>query len=145
MPLLNSSSEVSWGGYANGMIPSSALCGIGVGSLLLRCDAAVAFRLMDQAFTNQFGKRLCATDGYRSLIEQRRLILAKPGLAAVPGTSDHGWGLAADLCGGVESFGTPEHNWLVANAPSFGWRHPAWARQGGSRPEPWHFDFGQLS
>jgi LAS superfamily LD-carboxypeptidase LdcB len=63
-------------------------------------------------------------------------------MAAVPGTSNHGWGRAVDLCGGIESFGTPQHDWLVANAPRFGWVHPSWAEVTGSRPEPWHFEFG---
>ncbi|MCU1602076.1 MAG: D-alanyl-D-alanine carboxypeptidase, partial [Frankiales bacterium] len=66
----------------------------------------------------------------------------KPGLAAVPGTSNHGWGQAVDFCGGVEDTYSPAYNWMVANASRFGWRHPDWARPGGSRPEPWHWEFG---
>jgi LAS superfamily LD-carboxypeptidase LdcB len=65
----------------------------------------------------------------------------KPHLAATPGTSVHGWGLAVDLCGGVERFGTTQNTWLLAHAPAHGWSHPAWAAAGGSRPEPWHFEY----
>ncbi len=66
---------------------------------------------------------------------------AKPTLAAVPGTSNHGWGVALDLCDGVERFDTPAHRWLQENAAAFGWFHPAWAQQGGSKPEPWHWEY----
>ena len=31
---------------------------------------------------------------------------------------------------------------VLLNASLFGWSHPAWAQQGGSKPEPWHFEFG---
>jgi LAS superfamily LD-carboxypeptidase LdcB len=67
--------------------------------------------------------------------------LTKPTLAAVPGTSNHGWGVAIDLCGGIERFGTPEHEWLASHGPSYGWIHPTWAAENGSRPEPWHFEY----
>jgi LAS superfamily LD-carboxypeptidase LdcB len=65
----------------------------------------------------------------------------KPGLAATPGRSQHGWGLAVDLCGGVQTFGSEPHLWMQLNAPAFGWHHPAWAGQRGSRPEAWHWEF----
>ena len=144
--LMPSTSMARWGGFLNGMIPATALCALEAGSeQFLRCDAAVAFRLMDSSFSARFGRRLSVSDSYRSLSEQQALFTAKPNLAAVPGTSNHGWGLAVDLAGGVEHFGTEEHRWMVANAPQFGWRHPEWARQGGSRPEPWHFEFGRTS
>ncbi len=144
--LIPDTAPARWGGYRNGTIPAASLCAVAPGSTqLLRCDAAVAFRLLDSAYAARFGRRLPVTDAYRSLTEQQALFAAKPNLAAVPGTSNHGWGLAVDLAGGVERFATAEHTWLVANAPRFGWQHPLWARQGGSRPEPWHFEFGQIS
>ncbi len=144
--LMPATSAARWGGYRNGTIPAAALCAVTPGSAArLRCDAAVAFRLMDAAYAARFGRRMSVTDAYRSLAEQQVAFAEKPGLAAVPGTSNHGWGLALDLAGGVERFGTPEHQWVAANAPRFGWQHPAWARQGGNRPEPWHFEYGQFS
>ena len=73
--------------------------------------------------------------------EQVRLYGEKPELAAVPGTSDHGWGLAVDLCGGVERFGTPQYAWMVANAGRFGFLHPGWADPGNGREEPWHWEY----
>jgi LAS superfamily LD-carboxypeptidase LdcB len=65
----------------------------------------------------------------------------KPDLAAVPGTSNHGWGLAVDLCGGIERFGTPQYGWMLANAGRFGFVHPGWADPGNGREEPWHWEY----
>ncbi|WP_231104807.1 D-alanyl-D-alanine carboxypeptidase family protein [Haloechinothrix halophila] len=131
----------AWGGYPNGLIPSSALCGIGIGSHALRCDAAQSFAAMSRAHAADTGSGLCVTDSYRSFPAQVDLYRRKPSLAAVPGTSNHGWGIAIDMCGGVESFGTAAHRWMQANAPAFGWIHPSWARQGGGREEPWHWEY----
>ncbi|MFL6141219.1 MAG: D-alanyl-D-alanine carboxypeptidase family protein [Labedaea sp.] len=130
-----------WGGYPNGFIPPAALCGTGVGSHALRCDAAAAFQALSAAFSATFGRQLCVTDSYRTFDAQLRLYALKPALAAVPGTSNHGWGLAVDLCGGVEAFGTPEYAWLARSAPAFGWANPAWAWPGRGRVEPWHWEF----
>ena len=95
-----------WGGYPNGLIPPSAMCPLGVGGHQLRCDAAAAYRAMSAAFAAAFGAPICITDSYRTYASQVRLYGEKPALAAVPGTSNHGWGLAVDLCGGIEHFGT---------------------------------------
>lgn len=131
----------AWGGYPNGFIPLTALCPLGVADHVLRCDAAQSFAALDQAFAERFGRRSCITDSYRTFAEQVRLYAEKPALAAVPGRSNHGWGLALDLCGGAQSFDSPEYFWLAANAPAFGWSNPQWARRGGSREEPWHWEF----
>lgn len=81
------------------------------------------------------------TDSYRSYDDQVRVYAEKPTLAAIPGTSNHGWGTALDLCGGIERFGTAQHQWMLLNGPLFGWFHPAWAEPTGSKPEPWHWEF----
>ncbi len=130
-----------WGGYPNGLIPPSAMCELGVSGHRLRCDAAAAWRAMAAAFAADFGTRMCITDSYRTYASQVRLYGQKPALAAVPGTSNHGWGLAVDLCGGIESFGTPQYAWMVANAGRFGWLHPEWADPGNGREEPWHWEY----
>lgn len=131
-----------WGGYNNGLIPSSQLCGLGSGHML-RCDAAQAYQQLSSAFRGAFGKNLCITDSYRSYASQVDLYGRKPSLAALPGTSNHGWGVAVDLCGGVDKFGSAQYRWMEANAAQFGWVHPNWARQGGNREEPWHWEFGK--
>ncbi len=131
----------AWGGYPNGLIPGAALCAIGVGAHVLRCDAAQNFVALSQAFAGAFGTPLCVTDSYRTFDGQVDLYRRKPSLAAVPGTSNHGWGLAVDLCGGAESFGSRQYGWLAANAPALGWVNPSWARPGGGREEPWHWEY----
>ncbi|MCU1669915.1 MAG: peptidase and DD-carboxypeptidase VanY/endolysin [Blastococcus sp.] len=131
----------SWGGYPNGLIPPSALCPLGVGGHLLRCDAAAAYRAMSAAYAGAFGSPLCITDSYRSYGVQVRLFGEKPRLAAVPGTSNHGWGLAVDLCGGIDRYGTAQYEWMKANAGRFGYLHPDWAEPGHGREEPWHWEY----
>ncbi|HEY0400642.1 MAG TPA: D-alanyl-D-alanine carboxypeptidase family protein [Blastococcus sp.] len=130
-----------WGGYPNGLIPPSAMCPLGVVGHSLRCDAAAAYRAMSAAFAAAFGSPICITDSYRTYASQVRLYGQKPTLAAVPGTSNHGWGLAVDLCGGIESYGTAPYNWLKANAGRFGFLHPDWAEPGNGREEPWHWEY----
>ncbi|WP_426560347.1 M15 family metallopeptidase [Angustibacter sp. McL0619] len=128
--------------YPNGTIPAAALCPVwGAPGKLLRADAAAGFAKLSKAFGAEFSRPLCVTDTYRTLAEQIQVFATKPGLAARPGTSNHGWGTAADLCGGIESFGTAEHAWMLAHAPLYGWFHPSWAGPAGSRPEPWHWEF----
>ncbi|NNH24840.1 M15 family metallopeptidase, partial [Pseudokineococcus marinus] len=132
--------------HANGQIPEEALCALRTApGHRLRGDAAAAFDAMSRAYEQVFGTPLCVTDSYRPLADQIRLRATKPGLAAVPGTSRHGLGRAVDLCGGVEDFGTPQHEWVVQRAPLFGWFHPSWAGRGGSKPEPWHFEFAETA
>jgi hypothetical protein len=133
---------LSTGGYANGAIPAAALCPVwGAPGQMLRGDAARAFTALSRQYAKAFGRPICVTDSYRSRGQQVVLYATKPNLAARPGTSNHGWGTAADLCGGVQSFGTAEHAWLLSNAPLYGWFHPSWAQPGGSRPEPWHWEY----
>lgn len=127
--------------FANGRIPSSALCALpGRPGHQLRADAARAFVRLDAAYRAAFGDRLCVTDSYRSLAGQQALARQKPDLAARPGRSEHGVGVAVDLACGAESFGTRQHRWLQTNAEAYGWYQPSWARRGGARPEPWHWE-----
>ncbi|MGH8869611.1 MAG: M15 family metallopeptidase, partial [Actinomycetes bacterium] len=130
-------------GYSNGQIPESALCPLwGAAGHLLTAPAARGFTAMSKEYAADFGSPICVTDSYRSYEMQVELYEAKPDLAAVPGTSNHGWARAVDLCGGIESFGTVEHAWMKSHAPAYGWYHPDWARQGGGREEPWHWEYG---
>jgi cell wall-associated NlpC family hydrolase len=133
--------ERAWGGYPNGLIPPSAMCAVGIGDHQLRCDAAAAFRALSAAYAASFGGPVCITDSYRTFAGQVRLYGEKPALAAVPGTSNHGWGLAVDLCGGIQNFGTPQYAWMVAHAGRFGFLHPTWADPGNGREEPWHWEY----
>jgi hypothetical protein len=135
----------AWGGWANGQIPAEALCEIGVASHALRCDAAASYRQLSAAYQAAFGTPMCITDSYRSLSAQVAAFYAKPALAAVPGTSNHGWALAVDLCGGINVAGTPQWTWMTQNAGRFGFVQPTWAGPGGEKPEPWHWEYGYIS
>lgn len=126
---------------ANGRLADGSLCELPEGGFHLRADAAMAWWLLSVEYERQFGESLCVTDAYRSLSAQQRLYSVKPGLAARPGTSNHGWGVAVDLCGGAQSFGTAQYEWLSLNAERLGWTNPGWAQRSGSRPEPWHWEF----
>lgn len=114
------------------------------------------------AFAHRFGRSLWLTDSYRSYNSQVSIFNARytrtylagrpskvwsgvryyqwPGtaMAAVPGTSNHGWATAIDWASRVNVQGSTEHNWMVVNGPRFGWSWPSWwARAAG---EWWHFE-----
>jgi hypothetical protein len=131
-------------GYPNGQLPVGALCPLwGAPGMMLRADAAAAFNGMSKAYAGVFGVPLCVTSSYRTYERQVELYATMPaGYAAVPGTSNHGWGLAVDLCGGIQVDGSPEHQWLLSHASAYSWFHPSWAMPGGGGPhEPWHWEF----
>jgi zinc D-Ala-D-Ala carboxypeptidase len=124
---------------ANGQLVTADLCTLWDGQQL-RGDAASSLAELDQAFKARFGRDLCLTDAYRTLSEQRGLKATKGGLAAIPGRSNHGWGLAIDLCSNETS--GAGWTWLKENGAIYGWENPAWALSGGSGPhEPWHWEY----
>lgn len=125
--------------FANGLIPKAYLCPLQQRGNELRGDAALAFISLNEAYKRQFGRPMCLTDSYRNLAEQQSVYYRRPGFAAIPGRSNHGLGLAVDLCGGVERFRSPQFNWLETNGKKFGWFHPKWAYV--SPFEPWHWEY----
>ncbi|MBV9291995.1 MAG: M15 family metallopeptidase, partial [Frankiales bacterium] len=131
-------------GYPNGRLPTKALCALwGAPGEMLQAAAAASFNRMSHAYASAFSTPLCVTASYRTYERQVELYATMPaGYAAVPGTSNHGWGLAVDLCGGIQVDNSPQHNWLLDHAAAYGWFHPAWAMPGGGGPhEPWHWEF----
>jgi hypothetical protein len=129
-------------GQQNGNLDPASLCPLWMApGQRLRGDAAAAFNRMSKYHAATVGGPLCVTDSYRSYSQQVSLYQRKPGLAAVPGTSEHGWGKAVDFCGGIENTGSAAYDWMKSNAGSFGWIHPDWAEPSGSKPEPWHWEF----
>lgn len=137
-----SSGAGAWGGHRNGRIPASAMCALeSAPGHMLRCDAQKAFDRLSHAYRARFGSPISVTDSYRDYDTQVILKRRKGRMAATPGRSNHGWALAVDLGGGINAFGTAQHQWMRANAPTFGWIHPGWARQSGSLPEAWHWEF----
>lgn len=124
----------------NGRLSISELTPIGSGHYL-RFDAAQAYlRMVAAARADNISWTI--TDSYRDFDTQVRLaeekgLYSQGGLAAAPGTSNHGWGLAVDLGGGANRNGTPQNNWLRANAARFGFT---------TIPrEPWHWQYNPSS
>ncbi|WP_061965774.1 M15 family metallopeptidase [Demequina aurantiaca] len=120
---------------ANGRLASNSLCAVSFATEhSLQCDAAAALDAADEAYFAETGAHLRMTDSYRTYQSQVITKARKGHMAAPPGTSNHGWGMAVDLY--------PESAaWLTANGAKFGWVHPAWARPGGSLPESWHLEY----
>ncbi len=124
----------------NGLLKVSDLCTLWDNHTQLRADAAVSLAEFNQAFAARFGRDLCLSSGYRTLAAQRAVKAQKGGLAAVPGKSNHGWGLAVDLC--QDQTSGAKWTWINENGPTYGWANPAWAKPGGSGPhERWHWEF----
>jgi len=129
----------------NGEIPAEALCSVEIApQALLRCDAARALDELAAAYRADVGHDLDVVSTYRSYASQVAVKAQKGGLAATPGRSNHGRGLAVDLggFGGVGEFTAPAYRWMKQHAETFGWHHPAAMEAGGSGPqEPWHWEF----
>ncbi len=122
--------------YPNGKIPAEALSPVHQAGSRHRLHAPAAAswnNLIAEAAAAGFDLRI--TDSYRSYEEQvdlaeRKGLYKDGGLAAVPGTSNHGWGLAVDA--DVRDYSLYE--WLQVNAPRFGWVEAV-------PREPWHWEF----
>ncbi|MFV0634187.1 hypothetical protein [Demequina sp.] len=120
---------------SNGRVAASSLCTLDFDtSHQLQCAAAEALEAADAAYYSATGRHISITDSYRSYASQVATKANKPSTAAVPGTSNHGWGMAVDL-------DYASATWLAKNGAAYGWVHPTWARAGGSRPEWWHLEY----
>lgn len=126
---------------ANGRLPASALTKLSWSNQSVANAAAPSLELLNRAYRSEFGTDISVSDGYRTYAQQVALKAVKPHLAATPGESNHGLGLAVDLGAGVNSFNTAQYRWMMANAPTYGWVNPTWAQQSGKKPEPWHWEF----
>lgn len=119
--------------YDNGQIPGDALSPLKMHpGHSLRADAAANYTAMVKA-ARKDGVSWGMTDSYRDYATQVRLaaekgLYSQGGLAAQPGTSEHGWGLATDLDLDAEA-----QNWLQNNAGKYGFA---------TIPrEPWHWEY----
>ena len=119
--------------YQNGRIPAEALAPIGRGNHRLAAPAAAAFTQLEAA-AKRDGITIGVTDSYRSYESQvdlarRKGLYSEGGLAAKPGTSDHGWGLALDL-----DLDPKAQAWMRAHGATFGFVED-------TPREPWHWGF----
>lgn len=120
---------LSYAGYGNGRIPSTELSPIEGTSHRLWPPAARSFEAMRSAAAAD-GVTIGITDSYRSYDAQvdvaaRKGLYSQGGLAAVPGTSRHGWGMALDLnLDGAAQAWMREHGGqygFVENVPRESW------------------------
>lgn len=119
--------------YGNGRIPPAALAPIGQGDHRLWAPASGAFQDLQAAAARE-GVAITVTDSYRPFdrqveLAERKGLYSQGGLAARPGTSNHGWGRSLDVDTGG---GTRE--WLSANAARFGFHDDV-------PGEPWHWTY----
>jgi LAS superfamily LD-carboxypeptidase LdcB len=130
--LTSSGVPVELARYGNGRVPAAALESIGDGHRLW-APAAEAFQRL-QAAAKRDGVHIGVTDSYRSYAEQvdvarRKGLHSQGGLAAKPGTSEHGWGKSLDL-----DLGATAQRWMRAHAGQYGFTENV------SR-EPWHWTY----
>lgn len=150
-------------GQSNGKLKAGILKKCGIGNFLLVDPAARSCRALVAA-AEAAGFKVRATGTYRTLKQQEQLFLSRyttkqlPGrptkkwngitywqlpktsMAAVPGTSNHGWGLAIDFAEelngkpGVESVSPRFVKWMIKHAKSYGFSAEL-------QSEPWHWRF----
>jgi hypothetical protein len=124
----------------SGAVPESALTPIPwAPDHFVRADVVAGLIELDAAYRKVFGEHLTINSSYRSYGSQESLYDPSSPIAAPPGCSNHGLGLAVDIGGGVETFDTEQYGWLKAHAEAYGWIHPAFAEPNGRVPEPWHW------
>lgn len=123
--------------YGNGRIPSEALSPVAGTSAQLWEPAARSFEALRSAAAAQ-GVTIGITDSYRTYDTQvdlvkRKGLYSQGGLAAAPGTSRHGWGIALDL-----RLDATAQAWMRSNAGQYGFSENV-AR------EPWHWEYAPLT
>lgn len=150
-------------GQENGKLDAGILKRCGIGNFLLADPAARACRALVAAAAAR-GIQVRATGTYRTYLQQEALFrsrytlevlksrptkrwngetwyqLPKTASAAVPGTSNHGWGLAVDFAEELDGDVAPESvsarfvKWMIKNASAYGFSAEL-------QSEPWHWRY----
>lgn len=119
--------------YGNGKIPANALEKVGGTGHKLWAPAAESLTNLI-ADARKDGVKIGITDSYRSYSEQvdvarRKGLYSQGGLAARPGTSEHGWGMATDL-----DLNNKAQAWMRTNGEKYGFVENV-------PREPWHWAY----
>lgn len=127
----------SLAGYGNGRIPETSLSPLTGSNERMWAPAAEHLNVL-LADAKKAGVSISITDGYRTYDSQVRLadqkgLYSQGGLAAAPGTSEHGWGLAVDL--GLDA---TSQAWMRQHAKEYGFVENV-------PREPWHWEFAPSS
>ena len=150
-------------GQENGRLSAGILKRCGIGNFLLAEPAARACQALVAA-AEAAGFQVRATGTYRTFAQQEALFLSryttskldgrptrkwgnvtywqkpKTAMAAAPGTSNHGWGLAVDFAEELDGDTQPESvsskfvKWLIRNAATYGFSAEV-------QSEPWHWRY----
>jgi hypothetical protein len=133
--------NLQWGGLTNGKIDTSILVDVSGKGDYLEPTAAQKFLAMRDALHAATGVWINPAPGsscYRPYATQVAFYAAYQSgtgnVAAVPGTSNHGWGRAVDITGYESS--TAVWNWLLTHAGEYGY---SWAT-GQASGERWHWE-----
>jgi LAS superfamily LD-carboxypeptidase LdcB len=118
--------------YGNGKVPADALTSIGKGHRMWT-PAARQFEQLSAAAARD-GVTIGITDSYRTYesqvdLAERKGLYKNGGLAAVPGTSDHGWGRSLDL-----KLDSTALAWMRENGAAFGFKED-------TPRESWHWTY----
>jgi hypothetical protein len=140
--------------YKNGQIPDSKLRYINNWTYYkgdIQSDGG-RIRLYDKASV-ALDKLLAAAEAdkvefkvnsaYRTYQDQVDVERRYPAVAAKPGTSNHGFGLAVDLARKDKKALTPsmkEYQWMKKNADKYGFRRLPWGNKGEAW-EAWHWEY----
>ena len=119
--------------HGNGKVPADALSPIAGSDHRLWTPAARSFEAL-RAAAERDGVSIKITDSYRSFesqvdVARRKGLYNQGGLAAVPGTSKHGWGMALDL--GLDA---KAQSWMREHAGEYGFVEDV-------PREPWHWGY----
>lgn len=119
--------------YGNGTVPASALSTVAGTSHSLWEPAARSLEALRSAAAAE-GVTIGITDSYRTYDTQvdlvrRKGLYSQGGLAAAPGTSMHGWGVAVDL-----QLDSTAQAWMRQNGGRFGYVENV-------PREPWHWQY----
>ncbi|MFB0835799.1 D-alanyl-D-alanine carboxypeptidase family protein [Arthrobacter halodurans] len=130
---------------SNGRLPAAALVAIPWDRerTLIAAPALRDLTRLNTAFRRAFGRNLDVDLAYRTLDTQRYLYRELgPYIAARPGTSNHGWGLAVDFPETRDyGFSGKYYTWLKANSKRYNWVHHRYLEQGSPYAEAWHFEY----
>lgn len=130
---------------ANGRLASSNLVAISwdPGQNLIAGPALGDLTKLNKAFKKKFGRNLEIDLTYRTRGTQEYLYreLGRM-IAAKPGTSNHGWGLAIDFPETRDyGFDGTYYKWLKAYSKRYGWVHHKVYEKGSPYAEAWHFEY----
>lgn len=138
--------NLAWGGLTNGAVPTSLLVDVSGRGDFMEPTAAAQFKRMQAAILRDVGFNLqpaAGSSAYRPLATQQQFYAlyqaylrggAYFAVAAVPGTSNHGWARAVDL--NISQYDRAAWAWMQAHAAEYGF---SWAT-GKASGEDWHWE-----